>query len=113
MQTGETKGAIAELGRPAGRHGWTASPTFLSTSQGDHFLGIRTVHGLRWRGGGEVSASGAESSGKQWGKGLNAWARGWLGSLEIRILAQLPQTVSPQANYFISLTLLSLSVKCQ
>lgn len=60
-----------------------------------NFLGLHTERGPRRSGDGGGGrggwASGAESSGKQWGEGLNAWARGWLGSLEIRILAQLPQ----------------------
>lgn len=76
MQTGETKDSVAELGLLTGRYGLTASPTFLPASQGtlrDPFPGIRTEHGPRWSGGGEDSASGAESSGRQWGKRPNAW----------------------------------------
>lgn len=103
------KDATAKLGRPAGRYGLTASPTFLPprARSAATFWGsapcadLGGVRAGRGRSGirGRVQRAAV-------GGGLNAWARGWRESLEIRILAQLPQAVTAGK-------LLSLSVKRQ
>lgn len=109
MHTGKTEEATADLGRPAGP-GRVGRFTNLPASQGtlrDHFPGIHTVRGPRvgWGGGfGIRSRVQREADGEGRtacrGAGLEAWRSG----LELSY---------HRSNYFTSLTLVYLSVKCQ